>query len=283
MNKFSVQLQIFLGTIILTATVILVLVYGLNEEHRMAETKLAVRARQIEEGAELFESQCSRCHGTQGTGIPGLCPPLNDRYFFDERLTEIAWSGTMEDYIVSTASSGRLSSTRPEQYPGQGVPSMPSFADSFGGPLREDQIRSIAIYIMNWEETAEEILPPPTPSGPVVGSDITKELPEGDPQNGEALSASLGCTACHITAPTGPSWLAGADQPGIGERAELRLAEATYTGSATNAQEYLFESIVLPNTHLVSGYAEGVMPNTYANSLTDQDMADMIAYLLTLK
>jgi hypothetical protein len=103
-----VQIEIFIGTVLILATSLIVLIYGIYEEGRMAEYELDQHARAIEEGAALFESQCSRCHGTQGLGIPGLCPPLNDRYFFDQRLQDINWSGTMEDYIVATASSGLI-------------------------------------------------------------------------------------------------------------------------------------------------------------------------------
>src|SRR5512137_1256753 len=130
MNR--VNLQILLGALMVLATSVLVLVYGLNEQNRMAEAEQSQHARAIEQGATLFEAQCSRCHGTQGLGIPGLCPPLNDRYFFDQRLKDVGWSGALEDYIVATASSGRLASTRPQLYPGQGTPAMPSFSDQYG-------------------------------------------------------------------------------------------------------------------------------------------------------
>lgn len=280
MNRINIE--ILLGVLMIIATSVIILVYGINEERRMEETRLGVRARAIEEGAALFEQQCSRCHGTQGTGIPGLCPPLNDRYFFDQRLQDIGWSGSLEDYIVSTASSGRLVSTRADQYPGQGSPAMPSFSQQFGGPLREDQVRNIAAFVMNWEETAELVEAPEVPSGPTVGRDISKELPEGDAEVGETRARELGCAACHIDAPTGPAWLPTADQPGIGERAATRVEEAGYSGNATGAEGYLFESIVLPEAYLVTGYTN-IMPNTYADTLTDQDMADLIAYLLTLK
>jgi mono/diheme cytochrome c family protein len=278
-----VNIQILLGTLMILVTSAVVLGYGLNEEKRMEEQKKAVQAKAIEGGAALFEQQCSRCHGTQGLGIPGLCPPLNDRYFFDQRVKDVNWSGTLEDYIVATASSGRLISTRPDQYPGQGTPAMPSFSDHYGGPLREDQIRNIAAFILNWQETATQVQVPPTPAGPVVGTDITKTLPTGDPAAGEALANSLACTACHIAAPTGPAWMATADQPGIGTRAASRITQADYTGKAASAEQYLFEAIVAPGAYLVTGFPDGVMPPTYANSLTDQNMADLIAYLLSFK
>ncbi len=278
-----VKVEIFLGIVFILIASMILLGYGIQEEQRMAEYARAQEARAIEAGAALYEQQCSRCHGTQGRGIPGLCPPLNDRYFFDQRLAEVGWSGTLEDYIVATASSGRLISTRADLYPGQGVPAMPSFSEQFGGPLREDQIRYIAAFIMNWESTAELVEAPSRPSGAAVGTDITKALPEGDAARGEALAQSLACVACHIASPTGPAWLPSGDQPGIGTRAETRIGEAGYSGQATNAFEYLFEAIVLPNVHVVAGFSEGIMPANYAQTLSDQDLADLIAYLLTLK
>jgi mono/diheme cytochrome c family protein len=159
---------------------------------------------------------------------------------------------------------------------------MPSFSEHYGGPLRDDQIRNIAAFILNWEETATAVEPIPTPSGPPVGVDITKELPEGNPETGQALATSYGCVKCHIAAPTGPAWLPSEGLPGIGERAATRITQPDYGGNATTAEQYLFESIVSPAAYLVSGYSD-LMPHIYGQRLTDQDTADMIAYLLTLK
>jgi mono/diheme cytochrome c family protein len=278
-----IQFEIFLGILIALATSALIIYYGVTEPARMETNAEAAQAREIEVGAALFEAQCSRCHGTQGLGIPGLCPPLNDRNFFDNRLKEVGWSGSIEDYIVATASGGRLTSTRPQIYPGQGTPAMPSFSDEYGGPLRPDQIRSIAAFILNWQDTAQLVPVPTLPTGPTVGTDITKELPQGDAQSGEALATSLGCTACHVLSQTGPAWLAKDGQPGVGTRAAERLQDPNYTGKATSPEQYLFESIVDPNTYVVSGFPPNVMPQTYANQLTDQNMADLITYLMTLK
>jgi mono/diheme cytochrome c family protein len=276
------QLEITLGILMVLITSTLILVYGLGENNRMAEYAKAQNAQAIEVGADLFEQQCSRCHGTQGLGIQGLCPPLNSRDFFDNRLKAVGWSGTQEDYIVATASSGRLASTRPSLYPGAGTPAMPAFSDRFGGPLRDDQIRSIAAFIMNWKDTAQEVAAAPAPTGPVVGTDITQQLPAGNAQAGEALVTTLGCPACHITGPTGPAWLPQPGQPGIGERAAARITEADYTGSATSPEQYLFESIVEPGKFIVPSFAD-VMPHNYGETLTAQNVADIIAYLLTLK
>jgi nitric oxide reductase subunit C len=76
---------------------------------------------------------------------------------------------------------------------------------------------------------------------------------------------------------------------GVGTRAEERVNAADYTGAATDAHGYLFESIVSPSAYIVPGNASyaangvSIMPGTYANSLTPQEAADLIAYLQSLE
>ncbi len=277
-----VQLEITLGTILVLVTSVIILVYGLDENARMARYATEQQARDIEVGAALFDANCSGCHGKQGEGTPGLCPPLNDKNFFVNRLKEVGWSGSLDDYIVATASAGRLVSTRPDKYAGQGTPAMPSFSDEFGGPLRVDQIRSIATFIMNWQSTAPDRSIATAPAGPPVGKDITISLPAGDATRGQGIANAQGCVACHVTTTTGPAWNASGGQPGIGTRATTRFGESDYTGKATSAEQYLFESIVDPTAFVVQGF-QPVMPQDYGTKLTAQDVADLIAYLLTLK
>jgi mono/diheme cytochrome c family protein len=278
-----VQLEITLGILLVLATGTVLIYQGLLEEDRMARLVEQQRAQAIEVGAELFDNNCRGCHGPQGEGTPGLCPPLNDKYFFTNRLTDVGWSGSLEDYIVATVSSGRLNSTRPEQYPGNVRPAMPAWSDDFGGPLRADQIRYIAAFIMNWESTAPDRQQAPILAGPPVGTDIAQELPAGVAANGQALATSQGCVGCHVAGNTGPAWLPTADQPGIGARAATRLTQSDYAGQASTPEQYLLESIVNPSVYLVPGFDVVAMPATYAQTLTAQDAADLIAYLLTLK
>jgi mono/diheme cytochrome c family protein len=278
-----VNIEITLGVLLVLLTGVFLIIYGIREEQRMEEFASHQQAQAIEVGAELFDNNCSGCHGKQGEGVLGLCPPLNDRYFFDDRIKDVGWSGSLEDYIVATVSSGRLNSTRPELYAGQGIPAMPAWSDHYGGPLRDDQIRSLAAYVVNWETTAPDRTQELPLAGPPVGTDITVELPEGDPVNGEVLAASKACTGCHVNTNTGPAWLPDGTTPGIGARAETRFSQSDYTGNATSAEQYLLESVIQPNVFVIEGYAEGIMPGTYSSTLTAQDAADLIAYMLSLR
>ena len=276
------NVEIFLGIIIVLLTGGMLLAYGFKEQARMDEFKVAQAASAIEAGAALFDNNCKGCHGVQGEGVAGLCTQLNDRYFFTDRMKEVGWTGTLKDYIISTVAGGRLISTRPELYPGGGKPAMPSWSERFGGPLRDDQIKNLAAFIMNWESTAPVRETAPSLAGPPVGTDITQELPAGDAANGEALATSKGCAACHITTNNGPAWAASAGQPGIGDRAATRFSQEDYTGAATSAEQYLLESIVSPSAYVVPGFVIQ-MPANFGQSLTAQETADLIAYMLTLK
>lgn len=94
------------------------------------------------------------------------------------------------------------------------------------------------------------------------------------------------CTACHSLQPG--VQLAGPSMAGLAERAAQTLASPDYTGSATDVEGYLRESIVSPSAHLVPGAmfsAEGTsfMPNTYADSLTEEEIDQLVAFLGTLK
>lgn len=278
-----IQFQIFVGILLTIFTLGILFFAGFNEETRMETWTMEQKAKSIEQGAELYAQACAGCHGPQGQGVPGLCPPLNSKAFFTTRMEETGWSGSLRDYVISTVAAGRLASTRPDQYVGNGRPAMPSWSEEYGGPFRQDQIENIADYVLNWEEQA--LLQPDVTAEPIeaVGTDITQELPEGDAARGEQLAVSQGCAGCHISQQVGPAWEATADQPGIGTRAETRFEQGDYTGNATNAQEYLLESIVQTNVFIVEGFQPNIMPQNYGDTLEVQDAADLIAYMLSLE
>lgn len=274
---------IALGTASVVLGIVAASVIAINEPARMGEFAAAFQARQIENGATLFENNCRTCHGPQGRGIGGVAPALNTSALFDgSRLDEIGYSGTVEDYVRGTIAAGRPVPSQGATYPQR----MPTWSREFGGPMRDDEIESLVAFVMNWEQPALARAEP-TPSVPeeeAVGTDITVELPAGDAESGQALAeGALGCTACHILSTTGPAWAEEGETPGIGARAAARIEQENYTGSAETAQQYLFESIVQTNAHITEGFEANVMPGDYGQRMTDQDLADLIAYLETFQ
>jgi cytochrome c2 len=133
--------------------------------------------------------------------------------------------------------------------------------------------------------------PPGTNTGPSPAEALAQQvaaLPKGDPAHGESLTQVNACTACHITGSVGPGWLATADNAtpkgeGIGMRAQHRYKDPGYTGVATSAEGYLLESIIKPNAYIVPGFQPNIMPQNFGTLLHPQDLADIIAYLQTLK
>jgi mono/diheme cytochrome c family protein len=272
--------HIVIGTVSLVVMVGLLAIVAVGEEERMQSFTTAYESRQIETGALLFENNCRSCHGPQGRGIEGVAPAVNDLALFDgSRMENIAFTGTVEDYIGSVIAAGRPIPSEGTNYPQR----MPTWSREYGGPLADHQIDALVAFIMNWEDRALGGGEAPVVTGDTVGTDITVSLPAGDAANGEQLANTLGCAGCHLLAETGPAWLAQGSQPGIGERAGSRFEEVGYTGTATTAEQYLFESVVLPNASIEEGYNSGIMPNNYGDRLSPQEMADLIAYMLSLQ
>jgi cytochrome c oxidase subunit 2 len=92
---------------------------------------------------------------------------------------------------------------------------------------------------------------------------------------GEALVAANGCAACHSingTPGVGPTWFGLA-----GSQVELE------DGSTVTADDaYLTESITDPKAKIVKGFAP-VMPETYKSLFTEEEIANIVAYIKTLK
>lgn len=105
---------------------------------------------------------------------------------------------------------------------------------------------------------------------------------------GQALFRSVtpNCTACHSVAP-GVN-LAGPSLAGLATRAAQHVGAPDYKGQAKDAAGYIRESITHPSAYLVPGAmysANGTsfMPDTYAKSLTPEQLDQLVAYLATLK
>lgn len=272
MSRFN--LEILLGTVLIAVTSVILIIYALDEPQRMARAAEEQQAQAIEVGAGLFEINCSGCHGLKGEGVSGLAPPLNDRHFFTNRLQEVGWPGSLEDYIISTVSGGRLTSTRPDQYVGNtplGQPAMPAWSEEYGGPLRPDQIRDIAQFILNWEATALgqaqiEVLPTPTPRPEEAADPVAR---------GRNVYNERGCGGCHTVDGLSVG-IVGPNLTHIGSIAETRI-------SGMPAADYLRQSVLDPNAFVVEGFPSNVMPQNFNELITPEQLDDLIAFLLAQK
>jgi mono/diheme cytochrome c family protein len=101
-------------------------------------------------------------------------------------------------------------------------------------------------------------------------------LAPGDTARGAELFAQVlggapSCSTCHTL--NGEA-LVGPSLQGLAAVASTRVDNLS-------AEEYIHTSIVQPSAYIVSGFTN-TMFNQYAQRLTPQQIADLVAYLLTL-
>ena len=104
----------------------------------------------------------------------------------------------------------------------------------------------------------------------------------GDPVRGEKLykqttigSANApGCNTCHSLEPG--VTLVGPSHAGIAPKAEKAVA-------GKSAEEYLKESLIDPDSEVTEGFPPGVMYKNYGKDLTEQEIVDLVTFLMTQK
>jgi mono/diheme cytochrome c family protein len=232
-------------------------------------------AQLVARGEELFAGSCAGCHGAQdgaGPAFPGM----------GERAATRVEGQPAEEYLHESI-------VDPHAFVVEGFnPIMPSFAD-----LPDDDIQALVAYILSEsgggeaqsgegeESEGGEAQAEETPEGEAgqtgtegevsgEGSDAESGAAapvEGDAAAGETLFAA-NCAGCHQAEDgTGPA------RTGMGERAATRV-------EGMDAAEYLHQSIVDPHAYVVEGFSD-IMPDTYEESLSEEDINNLVAFLLT--
>lgn len=207
----SVQFKLLLGILFTVATIVVLVIYGINEENRMAAMQRNFAGRAIQAGAEYYELYCITCHGERGEGIAGKGPPLNRKDLLDLKntpyLKQIRWNGSTVDFIRNTIAAGR---PQPSQYYASQnyLYPMQTWSEDYGGPLRPDQIEALTAFILNWAPGEYEPVvaivtptPGPTPT-PIPPEEIAKTIPFPLPPSDQILAAGEQiytgkCAACH--------------------------------------------------------------------------------------
>lgn len=211
------------------------------------------------------------------------------------RLTQVGWGGDLHGYVVTTLIHGRPGSAR--VYPNS--TGMAAWSQTAGGPLRQDQIEDLAAYILNYDKgvnwTTEDFIavqqygkpladgslpsePPPPPAGDDVLGILARWQTEeivGSPVSGELLyDAEFGCTDCHRNGASAPDTVGT-----LARISDERLAEAPFAGYTV--EQYIVESITRPGDYVVDGYNSGLMPANFGVRMTDQQLADIVSFIMT--
>ncbi len=124
-----------------------------------------------------------------------------------------------------------------------------------------------------WRPLARAFTPP---GNNLSIMEATPENISGDATRGEALffesvNNQVPCASCHNIDETR---LVGPGLSGLALEAEERVA-------GQSAGEYIYHSIVEPGAFIVDGYAD-VMPQTFGEQLSSQQVADLVTYILSL-
>ncbi len=103
----------------------------------------------------------------------------------------------------------------------------------------------------------------------------------GNPEVGRAIfmgelkrEGILPCSTCHYVE-AHQRILVGPNMAGISKRAQVRVPDIS-------AVDYLEQSIREPEAYMVDGFPIGTMNEKYDSRLSDEDVEDVIAYLMTL-
>ncbi len=124
-------------------------------------------------------------------------------------------------------------------------------------------------------------------SGPTAPPASAVPSSSGDAARGAQDFARLPCASCHDVTQPFPG---GAICPNLGNIATeaARIVKSPeYKGKATDAAGYIRESIVDPNAYIVPGNqyhqpdGQSVMPKNFAQTLTPQQIDDLVAFLMT--
>src|SRR5258706_15735660 len=78
----KIENRITVGLISLVLTMVFLGWAAINEGGRMQAFQQMQAARSIEQGAMLFASNCTTCHGPDGRGLVGKAPGLNNPMLF---------------------------------------------------------------------------------------------------------------------------------------------------------------------------------------------------------
>ncbi len=224
-------------------------------------------------GEDTFQQSCAECHsvdsaemGDDGPGLLGI----------PQRAAQQAEGQSAAGYLYDSLTDTAVHET--------------NYADELG----RAQVYDLVAYMLTLDADDDSAAAPAETTAdstaeateaPQAGaasaeaslSPLQEAIQNADPVHGEELFAMIEggspCSTCHYVDSTDS--LVGPGMLGLAERAAERVDDQS-------AEEYLYNSIIHPNEYVVDGYPGQVMPLNYEDLLSEQDLYDLVAYMLTL-
>lgn len=271
MTKRGARLFFFIGTMV-SAVIFIALTIDTHRQFPKLTNAAAIDAAVVAGKDVWHRKNCINCHTLLGEGAY-YAPDLT-------QITSQRGPAYLREFMkdpskfYSEARDGRL---------------MPN------PKLTDEQITHV-IAFLTWVSRINTQGWPPRPilvRGTAVPGANIGEAPSpavsADPvEQGRALfnATPPACAACHSIAPG--VQLVGPTMAGLATTAAERIRGSDYHGTAKDAAAYIRESIVDPNAHVLKGltYEAGgrsLMPADYGQTLTGEQIDQIVAYLVTLR
>lgn len=119
---------------------------------------------------------------------------------------------------------------------------------------------------------AASVAPAPTPNP--TATPVVADAERGQEIFTRGFNGAPPCSTCHLAADVNFGFSLGPNLVGVAQRAGSRVEGLDATG-------YLHQSILEPRSYVVAGYRDIMYPD-YNKFFEEQDITDLIAYLMTL-
>jgi mono/diheme cytochrome c family protein len=225
-------------------------------------------------GASIYEENCTSCHGIQGQGVDA--PPLRNNNFIQNQGDKT---------IFEVVANGRSNTE------------MPAWLQNNGGPLTELQINDVVAYLHTLQNVPP-LTPEPTPTSeptpvpsPTGGPTPEPAQPSISGGPGEAINLSgdiedgqpdfgMYCAGCH-----GPQGVEGISNSGSDDGSVPPLNPIDPTLANSDPKTFAANvDLFIQNGSVPEGPNPLIMMPPFGsnNMLTQQQIADIIAYIISL-
>jgi mono/diheme cytochrome c family protein len=206
-------------------------------------------------GKQLFVTKCGACHTLSHANTTGTVGPNLDDAFRQDRADEIksaSIQGLVDDWI---------------QYPNADVNSgavMPA------GLYKGQEAQDVAAYV------AAVAAQPGQDTG-ALATAVQEKVPVTAAEGKTIFTGVGGCGACHTLADAGTTGTVG---PNLTARLASDCASpASKKVRGAALEDCIHTAIVNPYAYIPSGYAAGVMPNTFSKTLSPTQIQALVTYL----
>ena len=206
-------------------------------------------------GKQLFVTKCGVCHALSHASATGSVGPNLDVAFRQDRadgIKSVSIEGLVDYWI---------------QYPN---PDPNSGAVMPAGLYKGQQAEDVAAYVAS-------VAAEPGHDTGALATAVQATVPVTAAAGKTVFTGVGGCGACHTLADAGTNGNAG---PNLSQRLSSDCANAASQKiRGKTLTDCIRTAIVNPYAYLPSGYASGVMPNTFSKTLSPTQVAALVTYL----